>query len=131
MNKYQTHPLSTLITVIALTTVLISGWVLLNQSSVNAGNTGKCTQSCPNGGSVSCEGEYTQSFYDKTDTGCICDGVKFSCSDKDKGKNANVNAAHTNAGNVNLNTNKNDKKKKKDKKHKNADTNDFVNENRT
>ncbi len=69
--------------IVALVGVVFSIYQFNANATLNESQ-GTCTQSCPSGGSVSCEGNTTRNFVDEknNDAGCICDGEKISCKEE-------------------------------------------------
>ncbi len=105
----QSKSLSTVITITTLVAILFSGWVIFSSNIVVAETRGKCTNDCPDGKTVSCEGSKLETIDDPKNPGCICDGEEFRCNDKkkDKGKKnekkKNSNTNITNTSNTKLN----------------------------
>lgn len=106
--------------IISLISIAASGWALTSSNKINAVNRGKCTNDCPDGTKVSCQGRSMQTIDDPKDPGCMCDGKEFRCSDKNSNSNA---AANTNPNPADSKKSKKSKKNKKNKKKINDNSN--------
>ena len=81
MKKQNNYKTIVFTAVMSLLSIGVSGFLL--QREVKSSSGVFCRHECPNGGYVTCTGEYIAGDYkEKNDEGCKCDGEKYSCNDK-------------------------------------------------